>query len=168
MAATLATAITIAWIVLSRNYHTVIPGELYRSGQMSERQLLAHATTDHLATIINLRPETNQAWHATEVSACASQGITHIDFPLDGNKAPTLARMVELVNTMKPARRPILIHCAHGADRTGLAVALYLSAISDQPEGEASRALSLRYGHLPVPRMRCFDRAFEAYCRSKR
>jgi len=153
------------WLTLYDNYHVVIPGELYRSGQMDADRLLAHAAADHLATVINLRPETNQPWHAKEVAACAGRNITPIDFPLAGDQAPSRATMTTLVNLMRDAPRPILIHCEHGADRTGLAVALYLSSVAGRSNPEASRALSLRYGHLPTRTMRQFDEALRIYWR---
>ena len=168
LAALALLAAALWWLTGYDNYHVVIPGELYRSGQMSANRLLAHAAADRLATVINLRPETNQPWHTTEVAACAGQHITHIDFPLAGDKAPTRDRMQALMTLMRTAPKPLLIHCEHGADRTGLAVALYLSAVNGRPRAEAKRALSIRYGHSLFFGMDCFDKAFDAFCRDMR
>lgn len=165
--AILTTAAALWWLTGYDNYHVVIPGELYRSGQMNVNLLLAHAAHDHLATVINLRPATNQPWHAAEVAACASQHIAHIDFPLAGDKAPTRDTMQALVTLMRTVPRPLLVHCEHGADRTGLAVALYLSAVAGRPHDEADRALAIRYGHLPLPAMRRLDEAFKIYSRNQ-
>ncbi|MFD2031462.1 tyrosine-protein phosphatase [Ancylobacter dichloromethanicus] len=50
---------------------------------------------------------------------------------------------------MKDAKKPILIHCQAGADRSGLASALYLAAIKkNSAEAEAEAQLSIRYGHF--------------------
>ena len=97
---------------------------------------------------------------------CRERGICHIDFQMDGNVPPTYEGMRELVALMKRSARPVLIHCRHGADRTGLAVALYMKALEDFSPEEAERALSLKYGHLPV--MKAFDRAFREYCELER
>lgn len=155
------------WLTTYDNYHVVLPGKLYRSGQMSAERLLAHAARNHLATVINLRSETNQPWHAEETAACVSHAIAYINFPLAGNRAPSLETMTALVEIMRTAPRPILIHCEHGADRTGLAVALYLKSISGRPVSDAQRALSIRYGHTPYFGMGCFDRALSEYCRNQ-
>lgn len=160
----LLVACALWWVTAYDNYHTVLQGELYRSGQMGVKRLLAHAARDPLATVINLRPETDQAWHTAERAACTSAGIAYIDFPLAGDRAPTPEAMSALVEIMRTAPRPLLIHCEHGADRTGLAVALYLRSLSGRPVSEARRALSIRYGHTPYLGMGCFDRAFAEYC----
>ena len=151
------------WLLVYDNYHEAIPGQLYRSGQMSSSQLSRHVVQDRIATVINLRPDTNEIWHAKEVQVCIEKGISHIDFPMLGDIPPSHEDMEALVTLMSRYSRPILIHCEHGADRTGLAVALYLRALENLPSEEAARSLSLKYGHLPV--MRGFDRAFREYCK---
>ena len=150
------------WLLVYDNYHEAIPGQLYRSGQMSSSQLSRHVVQDRIATVINLRPDTNEIWHAKEVQVCIEKGIHHIDFPMHGDLPPPRERMTDLVALMKQSTRPVLIHCTHGADRTGLAIALYMRALENLPSEEAARSLSLKYGHLPV--MRVFDRAFREYC----
>jgi protein tyrosine/serine phosphatase len=65
---------------------------------------------------------------------------------------------------MRDAPKPILIHCRSGADRTGLASALYLAAIAKTNEKTAEGQMSIFYGHLGLPIMsRAFamDRTFE-------
>jgi len=64
---------------------------------------------------------------------------------------------------MKGAQKPILIHCREGADRTGLASALYLAAIKKAGEAVAEGQLSIRYGHISLPFIPeyAMDRAFE-------
>lgn len=145
------------------NYHVVVENDLYRSGQMSVEQFVVSASRDRWATVINLRSDTNQSWHIAEVAACEAKGIAYIDFPLDGDKAPSLQAMEKLVDVMRTAQRPILVHCAHGADRTGLAAGLYLYAVGQRSASEAKKSLSLKYGHLPFV-MKSFDEALEEYC----
>ena len=56
-----------------------------------------------------------------------------------------------LYELLAKVEKPVLIHCNWGADRTGLASALYLAAISKAGEEKAEGQLSLRYGHFSVP-----------------
>ena len=154
-------AFCMGWLFCFDNYHEVISGQLYRSGQMSASQLSRHADHDRIATVINLRPDTNETWYVEEVKVCGQSGICHVDFPMQGDVPPTRERMTDLVSLMRRSARPMLIHCTHGADRTGLAIALYLNAVENRPPAEAAQALSLKYGHLPV--MKAFDRAFREY-----
>jgi protein tyrosine/serine phosphatase len=43
------------------------------------------------------------------------------------------------------------VHCRHGSDRTGLAMALYLATVHNVGEEEAEGQLSLWYGHFAIP-----------------
>ena len=48
------------------------------------------------------------------------------DFPISATKRPTRRELLVLIDTLRSCPYPLLIHCKSGADRTGLASALYL------------------------------------------
>jgi protein tyrosine/serine phosphatase len=75
----------------------------------------------------------------------------------------TEAQAAELVQLMRDAPKPVLIHCQGGADRTGLASALYLAAIEKRSESAAKGQMSIIYGHIPLPITHAYamDRTFE-------
>jgi protein tyrosine/serine phosphatase len=50
---------------------------------------------------------------------------------------------------LREAPKPLLIHSKSGADRVGLAAAIFQYAIAARTADEAGRQLSIRYGHLP-------------------
>jgi len=77
-------------------------------------------------------------------------GIKHINFRMKAARELTNEQAFELIEVMRKAPKPLLIHCRAGADRTGLAAALYVAAISKGGEDAAEEQLSLRYGHLPA------------------
>jgi protein tyrosine/serine phosphatase len=53
-------------------------------------------------------------------------GVKFVSFPMDVNKTPTDDEIESILNVMEdPANQPLLIHCFHGEDRTGLLVGLY-------------------------------------------
>jgi uncharacterized protein (TIGR01244 family) len=160
-------ASSVWWWGWDDNYHAVIRGELYRSAQMSAPRLREHLVRDGLRTVINLRPETNALWHAQEKQACQLAGVEFIDFPLVGDRAPSSQQTAALVTVLRQARRPVLVHCAHGADRTSFAVALYLLGIAGVPENQACTAFSIRYGHMAFTRVGCFDDALARFCRDQ-
>ena len=56
-----------------------------------------------------------------------------------------------LLQVMRDAPKPLLIHCQGGADRTGLAAALYVAGIEGRDEEAAEAQLSLTYGHIGIP-----------------
>lgn len=152
------------WVVGYDNYHVVVQGELYRSAQLSSTELLNYIERDGVATVINLRHDVNGTWWSKEKVVCGREGVMHIDVPLMGGRAPTMEEMKNLVSVMHKSRRPLLVHCKHGADRTSLAIALYLLE-EGNAEAVPTSAFSARYGHLPIlfPSMQCFDNAYTQY-----
>ena len=148
------------------NLHPVVPGEFYRSAQLSPSQLAAYARQFGIRTIVNLRgAHPGQAWYDQEVATAAELGVAHIDFKMSANRELPRARAERLLQILDGAQKPILVHCQGGADRSGLAGALYLAALAKQGEGAAERQLSIWYGHIGVPYLSstaAMDRTFEA------
>ncbi len=132
------------------NQHTAIEGELYRSAQPTAEDIALYAKRYGIKSIINLRGENpDKSWYREEVAAAQALGITHINFRMKAARELTTDQALELIKTMREAPKPLLIHCRAGADRTGLAAALYVAAISKGGEEAAEEQLSIRYGHLP-------------------
>jgi len=151
------------YLKATNNFHTVVAGEVYRSSQPSPQAITDFSKRYGIRTIINLRGGTNsQAWNA-EVEQAKILGIEHIDFPMSAYKELSPERAEELIQVMKDAPKPLLIHCLSGADRTGLASALYLAAIRKTNEKVAEGQMSIFYGHIALPISRAFamDRTFE-------
>jgi protein tyrosine phosphatase (PTP) superfamily phosphohydrolase (DUF442 family) len=150
------------WMKIYDNYHVVIEGELYRSAQLGYAEFQKYISIDDLKTVVNLRDDTNSTWWFYETGICERMDVKHIDFPLGGNQRLTIDQMNNLVETMANAESPMLIHCKHGADRTALAVALYLN---NKGIKHPEEAFSAKYGHLPMlfKSVQCFDKSFENY-----
>ena len=55
-----------------------------------------------------------------------------------------------LIDTLRSCPYPLLIHCKSGADRTGLASALYLMIRRGVPPEQAEDAFTLEHGHVPL------------------
>ena len=149
----LVAALAGAWagyLNLSGNFHEVVPQEVYRSAQLSSEQLLEILREKNIRTVVNLRgPFPGQAWFDDEVAVTQRAGARHISLPLSANSEPDDALVGELVNILRTAPKPIIIHCQAGADRTGLASALYQLEVTHLPAAEADKQLSFRYGHFP-------------------
>jgi protein tyrosine phosphatase (PTP) superfamily phosphohydrolase (DUF442 family) len=140
----------IGWSHWHGNYHMVRQGELYRSGQLSTQQLAQHIESDGIRSIINLRgPAAGDDWYDEEVSLAQSRGVNHVDFDLSSSRPLDQQQMDSLVSLLKQQPKPLLIHCLGGADRTGLASALYLYAVKGEAAAQATKQLSVRYGHFP-------------------
>lgn len=136
----------------TNNFATVVAGEVYRSAQPDEAQLATYQKDYGVRTVINLRGENETAsWYRTEKDASQKLGLTHIDFGMRSSKTLSPDEAKRLIVLMASAEKPILIHCKAGADRTGLASALYLAAITKVGDDTAERQLSIRYGHFSLP-----------------
>ncbi|TCR76693.1 tyrosine phosphatase family protein [Rhizobium sp. BK376] len=156
----------VGYLQVSGNFHQVIPGELYRSGQPSAEDLGAYVQTYGIKTVVNLRgfhPE--KAWYRDEVAMSKGLGVTHIDFGISASKDLPAEKAAQLVAFMKSAPKPILVHCQSGADRSGLVAALYVHQVAGQSEETARGQLSFYYGHVGIPLLSAayaMDRSWQA------
>lgn len=158
-------AIYLSLQYLGGNFHTVIAGELYRSGQPTPGRLRHYVQEAGIRTVVNLRGRNaGTAWYDAEIAQSARLGITHVDFAMSASRQLSGAEADALVQTLRKAEKPILIHCEGGADRSGLAAALYLAAIKKASETQAEDQMSLRFGHFSLPFLRSYamDDTFES------
>ena len=74
----------------------------------------------------------------------------------------------QLLVLMQIAPKPLLIHCQGGADRSGLAAAIFEYAAMLRPPEQSAEQLSLWYGHFPYlwSRTGAMDDSFSAFVRS--
>ncbi len=150
---------------LSGNFNPVVPGQVYRSAQPTPSALRDYAARYKIRSIINLRGDnTGKTWYDDEVRTAGELGIKHIDFGISARKELDRNEVQQLIALMRDAPKPLLIHCNAGADRSGLASALYLADIAQQSEEVAEGQLSFYFGHISLPFIKEFamDRTFEA------
>lgn len=149
---------------LTGNLHAVVDGALYRSAQPSAADIAHYQKTHGIKTIINLRGENSGSpWYDAEIAEAKQLGITHVDFRMSAKRELTQAEAAKLIAILDRAEKPVLIHCKAGADRSGLASALYMAAVAKLGEDAAERQISIRYGHisLPISSTYAMDRTFE-------
>jgi protein tyrosine phosphatase (PTP) superfamily phosphohydrolase (DUF442 family) len=115
----------VGWVLLiSDNFGIVAPGSIYRSGQMGGGSLARRLGDQGIRTVLNLRgshPES--AWYRDERAATLGAGATQVDIPLSSCEWMSRAQARALVEVLETAERPLLVHCFHGSERTGLAAA---------------------------------------------
>jgi protein tyrosine/serine phosphatase len=71
-----------------------------------------------------------------------------------------------MIALFREVERPLLIHCKSGADRAGLASAVYLMVIENAPLHRARRMLSARYIHFRWTRTGVLDMLLDDYAAS--
>jgi len=132
------------------NFHPITPGEAYRSAQMDPDELRYYIDKFKIRSVINLRGKNPGAsWYRKEIATCRKLGTRHYDLGLSADNPPKPQAVRELLRIFRKAQRPVLIHCQGGADRSGLAAALWKMVIDGSPKALAREQLSIRFGHLP-------------------
>lgn len=133
------------------NFHEVVEGELYRSAQPDAEDIADYRQRYGINTIINLRDEEKTGWYRIEKQAARDNFITLIDFPLSSAQGPSIEDMKRLASVMAGAKKPVLIHCEHGSNRTGLASAIFVAGRPNSMLAYADLQMSPLYGHVPIP-----------------
>jgi protein tyrosine/serine phosphatase len=128
------------------NRHPIAPG-VERSAQPSPLHVRAAAARG-IGTIVNLRGARPCASYLLEREACEAAGIRLVDFPLASRAPPLREQVLDFDTLTAGIETPVLLHCKAGADRVGLASALYLMLRLGRPVEEALGQLHLRYGHI--------------------
>ena len=100
---------------------------LYRSAQptaeglsvLNRGQAVVYGLPSEIKTIVNLRN------NAGDAALLVPTGIHYEQIPFDTwqVKEADVVRFLKIVRN--PANQPVLLHCKHGADRTGMMTAIY-------------------------------------------
>ncbi|PIE54323.1 MAG: protein tyrosine phosphatase [Dethiosulfovibrio peptidovorans] len=132
------------------NFHTVSRGVLYRSAQLSLDRLARYVEAHRIRSIVNLRGAQDwRQWYRREKAFSRSRGILHKDFDISAIRTISVHELDRILDFMRRAPKPILIHCYAGADRTGLIAALWQLAENQEPPSEAlRRQLCWMKGHF--------------------
>ena len=133
---------------LTKNFHTVVEGKVYRSAQPSNAQLTNWVRDYGVRTIFNLRDDIDPALIVKDTAITWRAGAKLLHLPLSDRNLPPRSDFLDLISTLETAPDPMLIHCRAGADRTGVVSVLAAMAIGGVTYDEARSHLSLRYLHL--------------------
>jgi protein tyrosine/serine phosphatase len=135
---------------LSDNVHVVESGLAYRSGQLWPSELQAVIDQSGIRSIISLgSPAPDQYWYRAELAVSSARGVVRYEMPLSARTELSSDQLRQLLSLLRKAPKPVLIHSRNGADRSGLAAAIFQYAIAKRPVEEARKQLSIRYGHFP-------------------
>ena len=134
------------------------PG-VWRSPQPGEDQLARRIEQLQLRTVVCLRggEGAKASRRATENS-----GAEFVNVPMSATRAPQPETLLALWQVAATAKRPLLLHCMAGADRTGLASAIFV--LHDTGDLERARGeLTIMHGHLAFTATGAMDAVLDAY-----
>lgn len=114
--------------LVAKRWGVVVPGVLYRSGQLSRFVVEGRLEQHGIRRIVDLTGVDGSADQLAEDRATAKLDITHLRFPLIGDGTGDVTVFAAAVATVAEGARdrvPTLVHCHAGAQRTGAVVAAY-------------------------------------------
>jgi protein tyrosine phosphatase (PTP) superfamily phosphohydrolase (DUF442 family) len=152
-------------VVLPNAYR--VDEALWRGGHPGRAQL-RRLKAQGVATILNLRGGSDTVHNATERALCAELGIPLVFLETRAGALPEAEVLLDLLKILRDAPKPLFVHCKSGADRTALAVTLYLHVLKGRPLDEARRAFSWRYGHIRWGKARVLHHFLDAYAEAHR
>ncbi len=103
---------------------------LYRSAQPSAEGMRAYEKFG-IRTVINLR-----AFHSDAEEVRGTE-LTLVEIPILTWDAAKDALVIRVLQAIRDAEKPVLVHCQHGADRTGLMMAAFRMVEQDWSKAEA-------------------------------
>lgn len=146
-----------------KNLFEFTPG-VWRSNQPTPRRLKQYKDMG-IKSILNLRGTISRSPYLFEEEACQDLGLSLISRKLSARKLPRKIRLLELLDGFETIEKPFLMHCKSGADRAGLAAALYLLHIEGATIEEARKQLSFKYLHIRSSRTGVLDSMIDAYAK---
>lgn len=148
------------------NTAQIAPG-VFRSNQPDPARL-ARMQAQGLRAVLFLRGSASGAPYRVEQAACAALGLSFHLCHLSAHRLPQADQILGLIDLFRSIDKPFLMHCRAGADRTGLASAIYLLAIEHRPVAEARAMLSARFGHWRWSSTGILDQLVLAYGAAQR
>lgn len=121
----------VTWMEPKR-FGVVDGGRLYRSGLITPGHLVRLKRDYGVTRVISfLDPEAPES--LAEQQACRSLGIEYQNVPMRGNGDSTPSDRARILELLSEEAGPTVMHCAAGANRTGLATGLYRIEFQDWP-----------------------------------
>lgn len=121
------------------NSYRVSP-ELYRSGQPDEQGFRTIEQAG-IKSVLNLRE------YHTDDDEAAGTGLQLLHYPVAAGSV-TEQDIENILRILRSAPKPVLVHCWHGSDRTGITVAAYRIVEQNMSVEDAEKEFTDdRFGH---------------------
>ncbi|MDQ2090468.1 fused DSP-PTPase phosphatase/NAD kinase-like protein [Marimonas arenosa] len=115
------------------------------------------------AAVLSLRGAMQMAQNVLEIETCEKLGLEVISFPMASSALPSKKIVLDLVEVLERAPRPLMIHCKSGADRTGFVAGIYLMHFKGTSPKDAARQLTWRHAHNKFSKKAVLSEFFALY-----
>jgi len=143
------------------NQHLVAK-DVWRSNQPSQRRLRA-LKRKGMKSVLNLRGSNPVSHNLLEKEACDALGLNLVSMNFSARSLVKKEILLALLDHFDTIERPFVMHCKSGADRAGLAAALYLLHVENAPIALAKKQLSVRFIHFASFQTGILDHMLNAY-----
>jgi protein tyrosine/serine phosphatase len=131
---------------IQKNFDTVVPGKIYRSGQPSQGQFDEWMKQYGFRAILSLRFGVPP--YEEELAELYGVKLYHIPFSATKGLGKGQWEEIRTILTDE-SNLPVLIHCHGGGDRSGIVTALYRVEIQGWPLDKALKEMNRHY-HVPL------------------
>ncbi|NRB34238.1 MAG: tyrosine-protein phosphatase [Rhodobacteraceae bacterium] len=143
------------------NFYQIAPG-VYRSNHPTWRRFKKMKRRG-MKTVLNLRGKSQSGHYWAEEAWCEEIGLTLVSVEMNARALVPRDRIQQLIDVFRTIERPFVMHCKSGADRAGLASAIYLMVIEGQPIEQAKKMLSPWYFHIRNSHVGILDYMLDCY-----
>lgn len=148
--------------LLWSNFAQIAPG-VFRANHPSPDRLAKYAAQG-IKTIINLRGASKGPHYLLEREKAEELGLKMVDLRnLNARQAPAREDLLAVLDAMRNAEKPMLLHCKSGADRTSLAAVLYLLVVEKTSVAQARKQFSVRFIHFKWTKTGVLDHILDTY-----
>lgn len=139
--------------LIPKRWGVVEPGVVYRSGCLDAALVKSMLAKHNIQMIIDLTGEkVGDRDQEAEKAAAAELGIEIRRYPMAGNGTGKLDRYADAIASLTEAyraKKPVLVHCAAGSQRTGGVVTCFRLLVQQKPVSQAYQEMQ-QYDWDPV------------------
>lgn len=133
-------------VITPTNFH-LVSKTVFRSGQPETEELIALYKSHKLRTVLNLRNFHSDRSKVASANAQLSSPLRLYEIPMNSGRIKE-HHLLQILTVIRDAPKPLLIHCWHGSDRTGCAVAAYRIVFENwSVEAAIAELMKPEYGH---------------------
>jgi protein tyrosine/serine phosphatase len=155
------TILNIFW----KNFHK-IDKDVYRSAQMNPYTLKRYIKKYNLKQVISFR-KNDDPLSIMERELCEKMNVDFIHISFSSRTMVKKDDLIKLQNAFQTMKKPVLMHCKAGADRTSLAAVIYLYFNGYDLKKAMKEQLSFwKYGHIKNSKAGIIDYYLEEFYKS--
>lgn len=141
---------SIAYLLNKDNFHEIVPGKVYRSGELSKDNFNDYLIKHQIKAVIDLRMsgDDEAKYGFSEKKSAEEHGASYMWIPLVGTKTNQADSIKKLIALSDQTDGPVLIHCSSGTHRSGVVTAIWLMLKNLDTPIHATEQLSTKYGYF--------------------